>query len=460
MLWSALQSRQGFFEKYNSPAYLADFLLNVLAFLFATTLYSSNAVLLDALLMTPAAALYILASPSQTKTPRRPPSTQRSASDPEDNKLDSLPVRPFITAYRGTMMISTCVAILAVDFRVFPRRFAKVENWGTSLMDMGVGSFVFSAGLVSARPILSARLAGKTSFLGKSLTAAFRTSAPLLVLGLIRLYSVKGLDYAEHVSEYGVHWNFFFTLALLPPCVALLQSFSAMVPYTALLSQLIGGLYQLCLEFTSLKAYILTAPRTDLLSQNREGVFSFWGYLAIFLAGQALGFDVLPRNVLGQAAIASGAEQRKRLVQRLALWTAAWSALFLFVTSYDYGLGLQISRRLANYPYVLWVMAFNCAQTSLFCLVETSFFPGIYMAHDKAVERRESDRATSKVFKSFNRNGLAIFLVANLLTGLVNLTLDTLGMGRIQSMAVLVVYVGFVTTVAVALDHWNVSIKL
>lgn len=357
-------------------------------------------------------------------------------------------------------MIATCTAILAVDFRVFPRRFAKVENWGTSLMDIGVGSFVFSAGLVSARPILSARLAGKTSSLGKSLGAALRTSGPLLVLGLIRLYSVKGLDYAEHATEYGVHWNFFFTLALLPPFVALFQSFSAMIPYTALLSQLISGLYQMCLELTSLKAYILTAPRTDLLSQNREGVFSFWGYLAIFLAGQALGFDILPRNVLGQAATASGKEQRKRLMQRLALWTMGWTVSFTFVTSFKYGLGFQVSRRLANHPYVLWVAAFNCAQTLLFCVVETVFFPGVYVAPDKATEKRETDRATSRVLKSFNRNGLALFLLANLLTGLANLTLDTLTTGRMEAMGVLVVYAGLLTAIAVALDHWNLSIKL
>ena len=445
---------------YGPPAFLADFVLHVGGILLAITMYSSNAILLNALLVSPAAFICVFPSTSSHRKRLSKPSASKPAESPGVDELHPLPLRPFITIYRGAMIVVTCLAILAVDFKIFPRRFAKVETWGTSLMDVGVGSFVFSAGLVSARPILQARYAGKSSSFGSQLISAFRASLPLLALGFIRLYSVKGLDYAEHVTEYGVHWNFFFTLALLPPFVALLQSVSAVIPYAGLISILMSGLYQTFLEYTSLKAYILTAPRTGLLSQNREGVFSFWGYLAIFLAGQTLGFDVLPRNPSQTPVTESYSQQRKRLLIRVAGWSILWSSLFYLMTSYKIGFAFQVSRRLANQPYVLWVSAFNCGQITTFCLIETIFFPGVYMAANRTLETRECERATSRILRSFNRNGLAIFLLANLLTGLVNLTLDTLSMGQAGAMAVLVGYAALLTGVAVALDSWNLSIKL
>jgi phosphatidylinositol glycan class W len=355
------------------------------------------------------------------------------------------------------MMVITCLAILAVDFRIFPRRFAKVENWGTSLMDVGVGSFVFSAGVVAARPILKERLAGKTTPLGVRLYASIRHSLPLLVLGFIRLYSVKGLDYAEHVTEYGVHWNFFFTLALLPPFMALFQSAHTLLPSYAILAILLGGAYQVVLDFTSLKAFILTAPRVDLLSKNREGVFSFFGYLAIFLSGQATGMYILPRDITS----GNGTQQRKRLLLTLAAWSGIWIVLFNISTNYSYGLSLSVSRRLANLPYFLWIAAFNTSQITAFCAVETAFFPNVYKHTTGGKEEEENYKfATSKVLEAFNRNGLAVFLVANLGTGLVNLTVKTLHIGDVQAMGILLIYAATLTALAVGLDVYNISIKL
>lgn len=360
------------------------------------------------------------------------------------------------------MMIVTCAAILAVDFPLFPRRFAKVETWGTSLMDMGVGSFVFAAGVVGARPILREKAAGRVTGRGtpffSRILHSMRHSIPLLVLGVIRLLSVKGLDYAEHVTEYGVHWNFFFTLGFLPPFVAAFQSALRFIPSFAALSLLIGVTYQVVLETTDLKAYILTAPRTDLLSMNREGVFSFFGYLAIFLAGQDTGMFAIPRNIPPRSTASPGA-QRNTLLMTMAVWGSIWAGLYLLCTSY-HGFNLSVSRRMANLPYVLWVVAFNSFQMLAFCIVDTIFFPAFYNAQEAKSEKEAYEAATSRVIRAYNRNGLAIFLLANLLTGLVNMTVKTLDATPMVAMGILIGYMATLTGVAVGLDMYNISIKL
>jgi phosphatidylinositol glycan class W len=357
------------------------------------------------------------------------------------------------------MMIITCIAILAVDFRIFPRRFAKVENWGTSLMDLGVGSFVFSGGVVSARSLLKSRINdSKRLPLAKRLIASTRHSIPLLVLGLIRLYSVKGLDYAEHVTEYGVHWNFFFTLGLLPPFVEIFDALATLIPSYEVLSLGIAVLYQVALESTDLKSYILVSPRgPSLLSKNREGVFSFLGYLAIFLAGRAIGIRIIPR---GTSSSRSPEQARRRVLISLSMQAVAWTVLFAFNSTYamGYGANIPVSRRLANMPYVLWVSAFNNAQLFVFCLIETFCFPAVHRTTTQGSESERVDFATSRIMSAFNKNSLAIFLLANLLTGAVNLSISTIDANTAQAMAVLIGYASIITGVALALHHTNIKI--
>ena len=373
--------------------------------------------------------------------------------------LSTLSRKPFLTTYRGSMMVSTCLAILAVDFRLFPRRFAKVETWGTSLMDLGVGSFVFSAGVVAARPVLKERAEGRPSRLLPRVMQSLRHSLPLLVLGAVRTLSVKGLEYQEHVTEYGVHWNFFFTLGLLPPFVAAFQSALRVIPSYAALSVVLSVTYQVALETTPLKAFVLTAPRVNFLSMNREGIFSFFGYLAIFLAGQDTGMFVLPRS-LNPRSGASRGTQRNTLLMTMATWSAIWCALHFFTTSYGYGFGLSVSRRLANLPYVLWIAAFNTTQLFVLCVVDTVFFPASYNATDSKMENEAYMAATSRVLRAINRNGLPIFLLANLLTGLVNMTVRTLEADTVMTVGILVAYSAVISLVAVALDAYDLSIRL
>ncbi|KAK2036392.1 GPI-anchored wall transfer protein 1 [Colletotrichum somersetense] len=462
LLWSVLQSRQSFFKPYTVLGASLDYLLNVTAILLSTTLYASSPLLLSALLLAPAALTYAFPPNlgASRKKPAIPPHAKsKAAAGTPKAPPSTLPVKPFLTHYRGSMLVITCIAILAVDFRLFPRRFAKVETWGTSLMDMGVGSFVYSAGLVAARPVLKERAEGRSAPLTRRLVHSMRHSLPLLVLGVIRLLSVKGLDYAEHVSEYGVHWNFFFTLGFLPPFVAIFQSALKIIPSYAALAIMLSVLYQVALESTHLKAYILTAPRVDLLSKNREGIFSFFGYLAIFLAGQDTGMYVLPRSI-NPKSDSTPSTQRKTLLLTMAIWSAVWAGLFFLTTSYSYGDGLSVSRRLANLPYVLWTAAFNSAQLLAYAVVDTLFFPSSYNATDAKAEREAYETATSRVLRAYNRNGLFLFLVANVLTGLINMTVPTLHVGPLAAMSILIAYSGAITGIALGLDAYGISIKL
>ena len=438
------------FTPYTAGAFFVDLLLSCGITLVATTVYSSTPGLLNALLVLPAATILVL---NPTPAPLRPGAARPSDKNDgqQRTKLDLLPVKPFITNYRGSMMVITCIAILAVDFRVFPRRFAKVENWGTSLMDIGVGSFVFTNGVVSVRSSLKTE-SGHLSPLSKRVTASLRHAVPLIILGIVRLVSVKGLDYAEHVTEYGVHWNFFFTLGFLPPFVAVFQSFFALVPSYEILSCVLAAVYEIALDRTNLGAYMLTAPRTGLLSKNREGVFSFFGYLAIFLAGQSLGTHALPRQQSLPKGVSIPTWLRRSILGKLIVSSLFWTALFIFSTSH-YGLRLGVSRRLANLPYFLWVCSFNSYQIAICCAIETLLFPTIYKAATAEAERQACRQATSTILYAVNRNGLAVFLLANLLTGLVNMTVPTLDMDVLGTMAL-------VAGIAVVLDRWDVSIKL
>src|SRR5579859_803480 len=114
-------------------------------------------------------------------------------------------------------------------------------------MDLGVGSFVFSSGLVSSRQ-------RETSALRQIYTAT-RSSLTILLLGIARMILTNKVDYQVHVSEYGVHWNFFITLGLLPPFVTLFRLvFRGKVPFSVFAAMIIGG-YEYCLQYVGCYGY-------------------------------------------------------------------------------------------------------------------------------------------------------------------------------------------------------------
>ena len=123
--------------------------------------------------------------------------------------------QPYLTLTRTFVNLITAIAILAVDFRMFPRRLAKTETFGSGLMDIGVGAFLMAHG-VTAPEVRQSQSSGlgtmSLSYL-KLVMATMKQVFPLLLLGLFRVIIIKFIGYQEHASEYGTHWNFFFTIA-------------------------------------------------------------------------------------------------------------------------------------------------------------------------------------------------------------------------------------------------------
>ncbi|KAG1898060.1 uncharacterized protein F5891DRAFT_1191361 [Suillus fuscotomentosus] len=136
------------------------------------------------------------------------------------------PSDPYLLTTRAHMMLMTILCILVVDFPVFPSILEKCETYGVSLMDIGVGSFVFSQGVVSVIPIIKDMSYLQAPILPK-LKSVSRNMIPIIVLGILRVVLTKG---TEHVTEYGVHWNFFLTLALLPIIEVLLHPIILRIP--------------------------------------------------------------------------------------------------------------------------------------------------------------------------------------------------------------------------------------
>ncbi|CAL9732357.1 GPI-anchored wall transfer protein 1 [Monosporozyma unispora] len=436
---------------------IIDFSLNWVCLLFATTLYSSEVGLLISLMTIPCLAIYIF---GKTYFAVKTKGKKRTAEKPKSNEATfKLVKKPYITAYRSHMLILTCLCIIAVDFPIFPRRFAKVETWGTSLMDLGVGSFVFSNGLVSARSLLKS---SKRVPFHKRVFSALRSCQTLLVLGLLRLYFVKNLEYQEHVTEYGVHWNFFVTLSLLPIVLVIVDPITDYIP-RFVIALVISGVYEWFLVKDDVFLnYLILAPRNNIISANREGIASFIGYCAIFIWGQSTGYYLLgnipTKNNLYKASITplkTKNNTKACLWDRMTTVTPVkgllvWFSITFVITKFILVVHPQdISRRFANLPYTFWIVTFNTG------------YLAVYSAVDKIFNSGNGEESTSSVcLEAMNTNGLVLFLLANVTTGLINMSVSTIDMPDTLAIATLLGYATFITLVSSLLYVNKIFIRL
>jgi GWT1 len=292
-----------------------------------------------------------------------------------------------------------------------------------------------------------------TAGLGKSLLRALWSTllavSPLLVMGLARLAVHEAVNYQRHESEYGLHWNFFFTsVAVALSAAALEAAWRTAVhcyerrsyrrlhmsrPLTAVsyfaLGLGIALVYQLLLQapapscirvgsgsaeeppIVTVQDFIFHAPRqlmSDetaaaalaagkqpqqqqqaerpffdlcslvtggsrsnaawaragqhllvLMTQNREGLAGVLGFFAIYLCGVGIG------RVLLDPTRSSPQQWRNLFIKGLMGCALMWMTLYAAVT-----LTGPVSRRLVNFTYVLWVVAFCSTMLAAMLMVD------------------------------------------------------------------------------------------
>ncbi|OQR66411.1 GPI-anchored wall transfer protein 1-like [Tropilaelaps mercedesae] len=329
---------------------------------------------------------------------------------------------------RAMTLIITLICILAVDFPILPRRLAKTETHGFSLMDIGVGLFVcIAAGLAAIKKEHRFR-------------SELKSAVGMAALGLIRLASVVSMDYQAPIMEYGKHLNFFFCFAVTKIICAVYYAI-----FPAHLDVILGSVvylcYQLALQSQPVDFYLHSLNRQGFLAANKEGLASIIGSSCLLLITTA----VCRRFVYKVKNCKS--EWFYFVFQMLLLSSSCMTTALLMHSD-----RIMVSRRLFNLSYALWVISlfliFLVAATIMrFIDLVTSC--GGYNLVTLQHLSPEVD-TLDDIVQAINKGAIWIFLLGNVLTGAINKVFD----GRIStlpdsvSLPIIVAYLATLISVA------------
>ncbi|XP_068601044.1 phosphatidylinositol-glycan biosynthesis class W protein [Brachionichthys hirsutus] len=436
---------------------LLDFSLLILPLVLSCTLLSSHLHEVAAIATIVLACLLWYIYRFSSRPSSRRPANAASAFLQSRVRLHRV---PFVTLFRVFVNVKTAISILAVDFSVFPRRYAKTETYGTGVMDYGVGAFVFANALVCRE----ARRKNTSGSKMKRVAQQILSVWPLFAVGMGRLLSVKMTGYHEHVTEYGVHWNFFFTLAIVRVATSVIFT---VLPASQswIFALLISGIYQFTLDTSGLKEFIIHNDDRgkDFLHANKEGIFSLVGYVAIYMAGVQVGVYVMqPRSQVRQWL--------RALFNLLLGCFVLYAALCICETLVE-----PVSRRLANLPFCMWSVAQSLFLMSTLGLADMLLLfsqrtsgcrvvPSSWTVCDKQTDSVSGEKPVEIerycFIQAVSRNQLLYFLLANVLTGLTNFLMDTIHCSSLISVCVLLLYMFANCTVMYVLHLRGITVKL
>lgn len=358
----------------------------------------------------------------------------------------------YLNSVRAVINLITAICILAVDFKCFPRKLAKTETYGFGVMDTGVGLYVFANGLVA--PELR-KASERCPLTWKRVEKTIKSCLPLVILGAVRFAATNELDYQQHISEYGVHWNFFLTLACTKLFGTILLGILPHFEYIKYLAVILLFGHELFLQLGAAD-YVFdpqqSIKRDNLMDANREGVVSIVGYVSLYLFSVYMGYrlrkieHVSDTNETKPSIFVNVRQLFWKAIRLLFVAAILWKITYILKNMFG------VSRRIANMGYVLWILSIGATITPLFMLFEIfHYFCDFHRPRTdddgKAETERDNDECQKDkrnyvpiILSSISYNGLVFFLLANLMTGVVNLSFQTLLMTTPQALAILCTY--------------------
>ncbi|XP_012556495.2 phosphatidylinositol-glycan biosynthesis class W protein [Hydra vulgaris] len=342
----------------------------------------------------------------------------------------------YISIYKANIQIATAVCILAVDFNVFPRRFAKADVFGIGVMDCAVGSIIFSTAMTSS----FVRQSNKLNV--QILIKTFKSSIFLLALGIFRVTLIKIANYQENISEYGVHWNFFITLAFVKIFASvILYILPFLLKQTCLVMISFGIIiiYQTMLSSFGLASIIQSGfngdnQRVSFIDANREGICSTLGYISIYFFGIFFGKQLI--------------KTKYKAINKVC-WLGLWFFIGCTLTNILGYLSMPISRQMANLSYFCFQISFNAFLLLGFLIVDIVTFAIINV---KKKRRNEiTNYNIPLLYKVVNQNLLVYFLLANVMTGAINFYVQTLDQPYSTSLLIIYTYMFLLNILTTAL---------
>jgi len=194
------------------------------------------------------------------------------------------------------------------------------------------------------------------------------------------------------------------------------------------------------------------------------------------MLGLSIGTIVLPpspsyfRRMLAERSRIdlSAPRQNDKMAIELASYSIVWWAVLGFTRLI--GMDEGVSRQTANFPYAMWITAFNTSFILAYVVLDMIFYPAVPIPKTKLtspptpasgyfspapVPTQPPVRAPP-LLEAINKNSLLLFLLANVGTGLVNLSMQTMYAKTATSMGVLTLYALAVCSAAWALRQTRV----